>query len=418
MALHETGRRAGIRVGGQRSREAQRSGETTRAPEVSSPQFATLVHRISELNARVSELATQATKGYADGPDTQLLGETLERVARRLAVVRAGSLDTNDLCELLTDVSAAQSTLRKHTLTQPGYTPARIFEAFARLRRKATAEEVLDAAPAELCATAGFDRAMISGIRGSIWAPRMIFLAEGHDSRVNRELSDYIADLEIPLSSPMVEAEVVRRRLPALVLDAQHEIRTFRPLMEASRTREYAVAPIVGEGAVLGLLHVDTYLSRRPLTTVDRDCLRTFAEGVGVIYERAVLERRLARQREHLAQVFREVEQIVDTAADQPVRLSGPVLPGAAAVAPDKCTAPEISARPEPVGLSQLTAREREVLALLAGGATNAQVADRLTLAESTVKSHVKHILHKLGAPNRASAIARYMRARKNEWRS
>jgi DNA-binding CsgD family transcriptional regulator len=60
--------------------------------------------------------------------------------------------------------------------------------------------------------------------------------------------------------------------------------------------------------------------------------------------------------------------------------------------------------------LARLTAREREVLALLASGATNAQLADRLTVAESTVKSHVKHILHKLGAGNRAAAIACYLR--------
>ena len=60
--------------------------------------------------------------------------------------------------------------------------------------------------------------------------------------------------------------------------------------------------------------------------------------------------------------------------------------------------------------LSRLTAREREVLALLASGVTNAQLADRLTVAESTVKSHVKHILHKLGVGNRAAAIACYLR--------
>jgi DNA-binding NarL/FixJ family response regulator len=60
--------------------------------------------------------------------------------------------------------------------------------------------------------------------------------------------------------------------------------------------------------------------------------------------------------------------------------------------------------------LARLTPREREVLALLAGGATNARIAGRLTLSETTVKSHVKHILRKLGAANRAEAIARYAR--------
>jgi DNA-binding CsgD family transcriptional regulator len=64
-----------------------------------------------------------------------------------------------------------------------------------------------------------------------------------------------------------------------------------------------------------------------------------------------------------------------------------------------------------------LTVREREVLALLASGATNAQLADQLTVAESTVKSHVKHILHKLGAGNRAGAIACYLRETRDDER-
>ncbi|PPI89257.1 LuxR C-terminal-related transcriptional regulator [Nocardia nova] len=379
--------------------------------------FAGLVSRISELNSRVGELAEHAAGDGTNRAYLQLLGVTLERTNRRLGSIQGGSADVTDLAELLTDVSAMQSTLRKHTLTQPSFAPGRIFEALARLRRKTTAAEVFEAAAAELCAAASFDRAMVSMVRGSTWAPSLLFLSDGNDSGFNRELTDYIAELEIRLASPMVEAEVVRRRLPALVTDAQDEPRTFRPLMNASNTREYVVAPLIAGGSVFGLLHADTYLSGRPLTAADRDSLRTFAEGVGVIYERMVLESRLARQRERLSDVFRSAERILEAPQKVSVRLPGPAVRTAVAVTPEVLAAREEPGRIEPGGLARLTAREREVLRLLAGGLTNVQVADRLTVAESTVKSHVKHILHKLGAPNRAGAIAQFIRAANNERR-
>ncbi|KGN29696.1 LuxR family transcriptional regulator [Knoellia sinensis KCTC 19936] len=47
--------------------------------------------------------------------------------------------------------------------------------------------------------------------------------------------------------------------------------------------------------------------------------------------------------------------------------------------------------------LSSLTAREREVLALMAEGLTNTGIADRLVLTDRTVETHVSRILHKLG---------------------
>jgi DNA-binding NarL/FixJ family response regulator len=57
-----------------------------------------------------------------------------------------------------------------------------------------------------------------------------------------------------------------------------------------------------------------------------------------------------------------------------------------------------------------LTKRELEVLDLMAQGATNAQIGDRLFIAMSTVQTHVKNVLRKLGARNRTEAVARYLR--------
>lgn len=55
--------------------------------------------------------------------------------------------------------------------------------------------------------------------------------------------------------------------------------------------------------------------------------------------------------------------------------------------------------------LEALTAREREVLVLVAEGLLNQEIADQLCVSEATVKTHISHIFSKLGARDRAAAI-------------
>jgi DNA-binding NarL/FixJ family response regulator len=60
---------------------------------------------------------------------------------------------------------------------------------------------------------------------------------------------------------------------------------------------------------------------------------------------------------------------------------------------------------PAPDELAELTAREREVMALVAGGLSNEEIADRLVISPATAKTHVSRALRKLDARDRAQLV-------------
>ena len=147
----------------------------------------------------------------------------------------------------------------------------------------------------------------------------------------------------------------------------------------------YALAPLRLDGRVAGLVHAAAPPGRR-LDAVDVDVLGAFGDGLGPLFERAVLRERLRRHRRELRSAGQRMSVRVPGLADD--------------------------ARPEvavPSG-ERLTAREGDVLRLMARGSTNGAIAAELAVAEGTVKFHVKNILRKLGATNRADAVSRYLR--------
>ena len=152
-----------------------------------------------------------------------------------------------------------------------------------------------------------------------------------------------------------------------------------------SAARRYALAPLRLAGRVAGLVHAAAPPGR-PLDAVDVDVLGAFGDGLGPLFERAVLRERLRRHRRELRSAGQRMS----------VRVSG--------LADD--ARPAVAA---PSG-ERLTAREVDVLRLMARGSTNGAIAAELVVAEGTVKFHVKNILRKLGATNRADAVSRYLR--------
>jgi DNA-binding CsgD family transcriptional regulator len=79
------------------------------------------------------------------------------------------------------------------------------------------------------------------------------------------------------------------------------------------------------------------------------------------------------------------------------------------------------SDQPVPASRTNLEAplsnREREVLALLAGGASGAGIAQQLVLSPETVRTHIRNAMAKLGASSRAQAVALAVQRQEIEWR-
>jgi DNA-binding CsgD family transcriptional regulator len=201
----------------------------------------------------------------------------------------------------------------------------------------------------------------------------------------------------------LLETEMVRRRAPGIVHDAQRDPRTYKPLLEQSGVRGYVAAPIVPDGRVIGFLHAGYRYQRRDVDVIDRDVLWAFAEGCGYALERTLLRDQVREQRTRVRELLRTADELINDMGESEIELER-----------TESEAAVRSSAPLPAGGSRihslLTAREIEVMELLVTGSTNKQIAERLVVTEATAKSHVTHIFRKLRAGNRAEAVHRYMR--------
>jgi NarL family two-component system response regulator LiaR len=101
-----------------------------------------------------------------------------------------------------------------------------------------------------------------------------------------------------------------------------------------------------------------------------------------------------------------------DVSADELAGAIRAAHAGRATLSPEAAQAlVETANQPAAPGLD-LTEREREVLALMVEGLNNTQIAGRLTVSSSTIKSHVSNILSKLGVASRTEAVSLALRSR------
>ncbi|WP_158675762.1 LuxR C-terminal-related transcriptional regulator [Nocardia stercoris] len=250
-------------------------------------------------------------------------------------------------------------------------------QALGRLHDATSVDELLTRAPEEL-STLGFGRTLVSTVDESVWNLHTMHVVG--NPRLAAEMVAAGRSSPRRLDGTLVESDVVARARPGLVFDVQRNPRVDRQLVRISQASSYAIAPLVVRDTVIGLVHGDCY-PYRDVDATDRAVLDLFGEGLGHAVARL-------RVLDGLADLRRGMERLsidANIAVPQPVPVSAPTHP-------------------------LLSAREAEVAELLAAGEPNRLIARTLSISEGTVKTHVTHILRKLGAANRAEAVAYWLR--------
>ena len=260
----------------------------------------------------------------------------------------------------------------------------------------------------ELCLSCGFDRSVLFRVDGSELVAEAAYFSG--DPAGAQDFVELARQVRPQLNHMLLETEMIRRERPVLVTDAENDPRTFKPLVQACATRSYVAAPIMPGGRVIGMLHADHRIRDLPVTEHDKDMLWTFAEGFGYAVERTLLMERLEAETAQIRQMAQTATSLIEELRLTELDLAPAGTENGNGSQDQIQAALERPAAVAPGLDGLLTRRELEVLELMAAGASNAEIAERLVISVGTVKSHVKHILRKLRAANRAEAVSRFFR--------
>lgn len=372
-----------------------------------------------ELKAHVRAVITAALgdRGLALTPDDAVdpavaaatIALAMEVVADELE--HASGLSPGRLADLarsLRELVGAEQQLNAQALEERLRALTGVHAALARLRGLTRVDRVLTQGVRRLAEHADFDRVVLYRVDGG----RVIaHCAEVHGDPA--AAAQIVAErTEVPARGVMAEA--LRRRIPVLsgarragaesLLGSQLCGRDeLSLLLDGGADAGFVLAPVAPAESTIALIYVDRAPTGRPVDALDRDTLWTFSEGFGYALERAALLERLHAQRESFRSLVATGEAVMTELCEAPVLVprDGPV---------ERLQSAGLARETQPGRDALLSPREHEVLTMMAEGARNRDIADRLCLSHDTVKSHVRRILRKLHATNRAEAVSKFVR--------
>ncbi|MDZ4232976.1 MAG: LuxR C-terminal-related transcriptional regulator [Dietzia sp.] len=321
--------------------------------------------------------------------------------AVRNALEELGDEAALNALDAVLDLASLERELIEDGAQRRTFALLQVQEGLSKLRVVDDVATIVDRAPRELVESCGFDRAVLFRVHEGRMVMESAYFGDDRDGA--EKMVAFAQSVAPPLNHMLLETEMIRRHAPAIVRDARNDPRVNRPIVDFSMTHSYVAAPVMPTGKVIGFLHAGRLYSGRLVDEIDRDTVWAFAEGFGYAYERTVLLERMRRQHAEVRRALNSADEAVRALqdADLDLRKIEPVerSPAARSLA-------EVQTRV----LSMLTRREIEVLRLMAAGRTNQQIADELVISAGTVKSHVKRVLRKLHATNRAEAASAYVR--------
>jgi len=300
--------------------------------------------------------------------------------------------DTDDAQRALVELLALEREIVEAAYVRRADALERVADAVRRLGEVGSPQGILERAAEELGMSSEFDRVVLGEVRGDELHVRALW--SGEDPEAATAALEELRRAPVRLEYPSIEDEVARRQRTEIVEAREPRSRANRRLAAVLGWDAYVVTALVVQGNAVGLLHADAGGGRgRHPDALDAEVVTRYAEGLAGVFERAVL-------REMLQLHHHELRSAVEWMSGR----LGQLATGAAEVS----AASDLG---ESGTIDPLTARELDVLRLLARGQTNLEIARELVVREGTIKYHVKNILRKMGATSRADAVSRYARA-------